>query len=303
VLRRKLVTGPLVTPESATLLDYVQWVEDTDPHWQAGITYSELCGEASSTFDLCVTSPNVTGDNPTKTETADRSWRGATPFPVYTRIDCSPVGWWDDAERNVAEALRRYEHLEVEEVFSTGVVAGVANVALPHLNADTVILDPSDSLITLQTAALVTVTGTVDVVEGLGILEQQLADCYGARGLIYVTLPVFDQMVSQLVVFSRNGLWFTAKGNYVVPGSGFTGNAPDGSASPAGTSWMYATGALMGYRTAPKQVAGRTASFDRSTNTLELIIERTYVLGWECCHAGIRVSTGGVVTGTANSAT
>lgn len=302
-LRRKEVAPPLVTPESFTLLDYVQWVDDADPHWRNGITYPAICGDAATTYDICVEAPIVTGANPTKTDNAGRDWRGAQPFTVYTEIDCSPVGWWDDSEGNTREAFRRYEHLEVERVFWTGVVAGVANVALPHLAANAVILDPTDSIITLQTAATVPVTGTFDVVEGLGLLEQELTDCYGARGLIYVTLPVFEELLNELLVFQRNGLWYTGKGNMVVPGTRFPGTAPDGSAAPAGTSWMYATGALMGYRSEPKQVATRTDSFNRSVNTLKLIIERTYVLGWDCCHAAVRVSTGGAVTGTANSAT
>lgn len=303
MLRRKFVPGPLVTPETATLLDYVQWVDDPDPHWRAGITYPEVCGNASSTYDLCVTSaPPVTGANPTKLDSASRNWRGATPFTIYTEIDCNPVGWVNNAEAIVAEALRRYEHLQVEEVFSTGTVASVANVMYPHLNANAVVVDSTDSLITLQTAAAV-VTGTFDVVEGLGILENALADCYGARGLIYVTLPVFEEMLEAHLLTQRNGLWYTGKGNFVVPGSGLTGNSPAGTAPAAGTSWMYATGALMGYRSAPKQVGNIVESFDRGVNTLKIIIERTYVLGWECCHAAVLVSTGGVITGTANSAT
>lgn len=301
-LRRKHVPGPLVTPESSTLLDYVQWVDDSDPHWRNGITYDEICGGASTTYDICVSSPVVTGANPTKADNGGRFWRGATPFTVYTEIDCSPVGWWNDAEAGIAEALRRYEHLEVERVFTTGVVAGVSGVMYPHLAANAVVLDPSDSMITLQPATTA-FTGTFDVVEGLGTIEQQLATCYGAQGLIYVSLLVFNELVNQLVVFQRNGLWYTAKGNKVVPMSGMANIAPDGTTPAAGTSWMYATGALMGYRSAPKQVASRPESFTRSTNLLALIIERTYVLAFSCCLIGVRVSTGGAITGTANSAT
>ena len=307
-LRRKLLNqGPLVTPEQFTLLDYVQWIADDDPHWRAGITWPSVCAGASTTYDICVSSPVVTGQaNPTKSDNGGRDWRGATPFTVFTEIDCSPVGWAQDAEGVVAEALRRFEHLQVEEVLSTGTVAGVANIMFPHLSANALITDPNDTadlLITLQPAAQVAVTGTVDVVEGLGIIEQQLADCYGGRGTIHVTLATFNQMVSQLIVFQRNNLWFTAKGNYVVPGSGYTGNAPDGSAAPAGTAWMYGTGPVFGYRTAPKQVGNITESFNRGVNTLKIIIERTYVIGWDCCLAAVRVSTGGTVTGTASSAT
>jgi hypothetical protein len=302
------VAPPIVTPESFTLLDYVQWVDTTDPHWRLGIMYPVVCGGASTTYDICIQtlSPSASGSNPTKSAQATRDWRGATPFTVYTEIDCSPVGWWDAAEANVREALRRSEAHVVEEAFWTGTVHGDANIALPHLAADTAIFlgeSQPTNMVTLQTAASVPVTGTVDVVEGLGILERELSDCYSAQGLIYVTLDVFEELVNELLVFQRNGLWYTAKGNKVVPGGGFTGTSPAGAAAPTGTAWMYATGALMGYRSAPKQVADRTSSLDRSDNTLALIIERTYLLGWDCCHIGVRVSTGGAVTGTANSAT
>lgn len=301
--RRQPVLGPVVTPETATLLDYIQWVDSSDPHWRNGITYPEVCSGASSTYDLCVSSPVVTGSNPTKSDNSGRGWRGATPFSVFTEMDCSPVGFWDDADPLVAEALRRYEHLVVEEVFSTGIVAGTSNIMYPHLSANAAVLDSSDSLITLQTAASVPVTGTVDVVEGLGILEQAIADCIAGQGLIHVTLAVFDSLVNQLLVFQRNGLWFTAKGNMVVPGSGYTGNSPANAAPASGTSWGYATGPIIGYRGAPVTVGTRTESLNRSVNTLKRIIERTYVLGWTCCHVGVLFSTGGAVTGTANSAT
>lgn len=298
------VAPPLVTPESATLLDYVQWVDGGDAHWQLGIMYPVVCGGASTTYDLCITL-ETDAENPTKSEQAERTWRAAYPFTVYTEIDCSPVGWWDDAENNIREALRRYEHLAVEETFWTGTVAGDPNIAFPHLAASGTMDLPSqpDGLVTVQTAATIAITGTVDVVEGLGALEQEIGTCYGARGTIYVTLPVFDELVNELLVFQRNGLWFTAKGNMVVPGSGFPGTSPSGLVPAAGTSWMYATGALMGYRSAPRQVATRKDSFDRSVNTLSLIIERTYILGWDCCHAAVLVSTGGAIAGTANSAT
>lgn len=302
------VAPPIVTPESATLLDYVQWVDTTNPHWRLGVMYPVVCGGASTTYDICVQtlSPAASGDNPIKSQQAERTWRAATAFTVYTEIDCSPVGWWNDAESNIREALRRSEAHVVEEAFWTGTVHGDVNIALPHLAANTEMFlgeDQPVGMVTLQTAASVPVTGTVDVVEGLGILERELSDCYSAQGIIYAPLLAFEQLVNQLLVFQRNGLWYTAKGNKVIPGGGFTGSAPDGSAAPTGTTWMYATGALMGYRSAPQQVADRTASFDREVNTLELIIERTYLLGWDCCHIGVRVSTGGAVTGTANSAT
>ncbi len=298
---RKPVAPPLFTPPSYTLLDYVQWVDDPDPHWQLGISYEVFCGATGLTFDRCIAQDSNEVANPRKLPSAYMQMRGATPFTVYAEIDCSPPGFWDNAEANVAAQLARTESYDVEFAFWSGAVSGVGNIALPHLASNAAIID-SDG-VTLQTAASVPVTGTFDVVEGLGVIEQYLADCYVGTGLIYVTLPVFEELVNALVVFRSGARWITAKGNYVVPGGGFPGTSPAGAAPATGTAWMYATGALMGYRTNIRQFNTLEESFNRQINTLSMIVERTYVLGWDCCHGAVLVSTGGIITGTANSAT
>lgn len=303
-MKRLIVNPPLVTPPAFTLLDYVQWVDSSDPHWKAGITYEAICGSTDRTLDYCVVSGSGT-TNPTKVATAAKSFRGALPFTVYAEIDCAPVGFWDNAEDNVRRIMARTEHWDVERAFWTGTVGlGVAGTpVMPHLAANAAVVDSVETNITLQTAATVAVTGTLDVVEGLAALEQYLEDCYGAQGLIYVTLPVFETMISQYLLTRNGPRWQTAKGNWVVPGGGFPGTSPAGAAPAAGTAWMYATGALMGYRSNIRDVATMEESFNHLVNTASFIVERTYVLGWDCCHAAVLVSTGGVITGTANAAT
>ena len=54
-------------------------------------------------------------------------------------------------------------------------------------------------------------------------------------------------------------------GNLVVPGVGYTGSSPAGVAPAAGTSWIYATGAMFGFRS---DVYAREfpGTFDRAKN-------------------------------------
>jgi hypothetical protein len=302
-MRRWNVAPPLRTPPSSTLVDYVQWVDDPDPHWQAGITYPVLCGGASTTTDWCVISGVAGVPNPTKSATSDRDHRGARPFTIYAEMDCSPVGFWDDAENNVRQQFNISESWALERVFWTGDAAGVDELVLPHLAENTQVLDPLDPMIVLQTAASIPVTGTLDIVEGLTALEQYIGDCYTSVALIHAPIAAFEAMVANYLVRQVNGRWQTYKGNWVVPGYGYPGISPAGAAPAAGTTWLYATGALMGYRSGIRQVGSQTDSFVRSVNTLKMIVERTYVLGWDCCHGAVLVSTGGVITGTANAAT
>jgi len=304
---RKNVVPPLFTPPASTLLDYVQWVDDPDPHWQGGITWQDLCGDVGIVQDVCVTVTGapVTG-SVTKVETADMSLRGAEPFTVYARIDCSPVGFWNDARNNVNAALTRFESFTVEKAFIDGVIPGQAGLVRPHVAEDTEefvdSINPGQVLI--QPAVSVPVTGTLDVTEALGVLEQALGACYHGVGLVLVDLPTFNNMVANYLVFKSNGRWQTAKGNWVVPMYGHPGTGPTGVVPAYGTSWMYITGAIFGYRSGVKlNGVPEEEFFDRSVNTLEIMAERTYVLGWSCCQAGLPVSYGGTITGSPNSAT
>lgn len=305
---RKNVAPPQFTPASNTLLDYVQWVNDPDPHWEMGITWQEICGDASLVQDVCVTVTGslVTGTD-VKSATAEMQLRGAEPFTVYVEIDCSPVGFWTDARANVNAALTRFESVTVEKAFIDGVIPGqLGLIVRPHVAEDTAefvdSMQPNQVLI--QPAISVPVTGTLDVTEALGVLEEFLGSCYHGVGHVLVDLPVFNNMVANYLVFKVNGRWQTGKGNWVVPMYGHPGTAPDGTIPAYGTSWMYITGAIFGYRSGIK-LDGMPEEdfFDRSVNTLKIMAERTYVLGWSCCQAGLPVSFGGTITGSPNSAT
>jgi hypothetical protein len=295
---RLVVDGPSFTPLPYGLWDAIQKPPAPGTHWQNGITWSERCGGGDTLYEECI-AVTGTGGAPTAqaalTSNVVQTNRGATPFTVYAEFDCSPVGL-TDAETIAASALARVEQWQVERAFWTGLagktVGGTAQTTVfPHLAANAVLLD-SDG-ITLQTAASTAATGaTMDVADGLGRLEGALADCYHGQGVIHMppkALATFKAW--DLVEEDGSGALFTTAGNRVVVGTGYAGTGPDGSAATAGTSWLYATGAVFGYQ-GPVFMPTVPESFNRVENTMRLMAQRTYVIGFECCHFATQVSLG-----------
>ena len=283
----------IVDPPAFSLLPYGLWdaVETRSPgspHWQQGVTWIERCPTGGTTYDECLT---VTGtgappEPPAKADNVDQNDRGATPFTVFTEFDCSPVGL-RDAETVASDALARVENQQLEAAFWTGTAAS-QTVAFPHLAANAEVVDSQGIL--LQPTATVCVTGA-DAAHALGALEDCLADCYAGQGVIHIPRAVLPTFAAWNLLVERDGALFTTAGNRIVVGGGYTGSAPDGTTPAAGTSWIYATGALFGYRGDVRFHSPRD-SIDRAANTLRMIAERTYVLGFECCLIGAHLTLG-----------
>lgn len=312
---RKIVDPPRFTNTPYGLASYVDWRDDPDPHWKMGITYEPICGTAGTTADPCVVT-GLSAVGLTKGPTTSRTTRGALPFTVFEEVDCGPVGHWDDAVDFATQAFLRNESYHVEKAFWTGNVTtelGVANVVLPHLAGNTTIYDTDidtygrSNFIVLQPAAT-TVTGVaVDPVEALGNIEKALGDCYNGIGYIHMPVGVLAHLTMNHLLQEGQNKLKTWNGNYVVAGTGYPGTGPDGSSPGYGLSWIYATGQLFGYR-GPINVlplAGRgpngqitQSSFDRTLNTTKVIVERTYVISWDCCLSAALTSTGGEIAGS-----
>lgn len=278
-MARQLIALPTVfTPLPYGLWDSIQTPSPDSVHWQQGVTWEDRCPTGDSTYDECL-AVTGTGAPPVpaaKTANVEQTSRGATPFTVYARFDCSPVGL-GDAQTVAQDALARVEQMQVEAAFWTG-FAGSQAVAFPHLAADTEVLDGD---VVLQPVASPVVTGA-DVAHALGALEQELADCYAGQGLIHVPRSALATLAAWNLVEERDGALFTLGGNRIVAGSGYTGTGPDGAAPAAGTTWIYATGAAWGHRSDVFFSQVRD-SLNRSSNTLQMLAERNYLVGFECC--------------------
>lgn len=298
---RQVVNGPSFSALPYGLWDAAQHPTQESPHWQNGITWVDRCPTGDTLYEECI-AVTGTGGSPasgqaTKTSNVVQTNRGATSFAVYAEFDCSPVGL-TDVETVALDALSKVEQYQVEKAFWTGVAGktatgGVAQTTVfPHLAANTAMTDPSNSTITLQTAASVAVTGSGDdAVWMLGQLEANLASCYHGQGYIHIPPVVLPTLVAWDLAEDRDGSLFTPRGNRLVVGDGYTGSGPDGSAAPAGSAWIYATGAVFGYRS-DVMMQRPIESFDRVENTYKMIAERVYVLGFECCHLAARLTLG-----------
>jgi hypothetical protein len=88
----------------------------------------------------------------------------------------------------------------------------------------------------------------------------------------------------------------TQAGNLIALGAGYPGTGPSGT-TIANAVWVYITPPVFAYRSATETFKF-VEQFDRTENTLKTIVERTYVLGFDCCCLfAIPISTGGIVTG------
>lgn len=297
---RDAVDPPTFTPrDTGRLLSVVQpRFGVPDPHWRNGVVYSPTCGGADTTYDPCI-AIDEDGDQapepPAKEPTAAKVKRGATPFTVRAQMDCNPVGFWEEAQERAGDALARAEGWQVEQAFWTGVAADQTTV-FPHLAADAELVDEHD-VVLQQPATIVGGPGAVDVAEGMGVLEQALADCYHGVGVIHVPESLVPVLADAKQIVKDGQRYRTWNGNLVAAGAGYPGTGPDGSPPPAGAVWMYATGAIFAYRSephitrAPEDAPGE--AFDRGDNTVRMHAERTYVLGWDCCLLAVLVEQRG----------
>jgi hypothetical protein len=293
-------SGPSFTPLRYGLLSAANIIDDPDPHWQQGtVVEIDPCG-----VPIAITGGPCTIDGITKSPavTGGVSLSGAEPFAVYAWVPCAPVGQGDQLERitrRTERLLTNGEARTVEGVFWTGNTEnGPAGGVHPHLADDAQLF--SDQMgtaqVELQSAATVVTGGSpVSLVEGLALLEDALAQCYGGEGVIHVPVAAVAHLSNQSVVSRQGSQLRTLMGNLVAAYSSGTRHGPTGAEPAAGQAWLYATGAVFGRRSAIKPLGMQPASFvGRADNSTVYVVERTYVLDWDCCHLAAQVNIAGL---------
>lgn len=284
-------TAPLYS-----LLSTATQLDLPDGRWKMGISWEPICPESSGTYDPCtavVENAEAPGEveqapaPPVKATTTEWQIRGGTPFTAYSRIDCAPVGQWDQLSAVNQQALLRSESRFVETAFWSG-VAGGQTVVFPHLAADSEVNDGDDLM---QPAATVVTSVPQQVYTGIGMLEDAIRDCYPGIATLYLPINLAAQIVTINLTEPRDRVMYTRSvGSKVVIGD-FPGTAPDGTSTP-GITWVYATGEAFFARDREPKIFTPAESFDRSVNTLSMIAERTYVIGWDCCLFAIPIQNG-----------
>ena len=241
-----------------------------DLHWMNGIEWEALtCDPVSGTGIDCEDALGLP-----KSFADGGSVDDASAFNVYGSYVCSPVGrTLSEAQERATLHLLAREEAGVENALWTGALGNTPN---------------------LQGATDLTAAGAVDVVNGIGQLEDFLATEYGSLGVIHMTRSGLITATAALAVVRDGQRMFTQAGTPVVAGAGYPGTSPAAVAPDAGETWMYVTPALFGYRSDVITSSNRDGDLlDRGTNDLHAVAERTYVLGWDDCGvAAVNVTQG-----------
>ena len=196
------------------------------------------------------------------------------PFVVYSAIQCDTVGlvnWGQDRVRRfLFDQLVAGEQAVVENVISNGQVGQF----------------PS-----LQNGA-VTLGAAQGPVQAVSMLEDWLYARYGIPGVIHAPMETAAYLKgAHLVEMDGNpmsGMWRTAVGTAVSFGN-YTGLGPTGQ---AGSTWMYITGQVSIWRTPDSElfVPPMGQVINRSTNVLTMVMEREYVVTYDCYSAAVQVT-------------
>lgn len=287
---RKYVEAPTVTPLPYGLMSVVNIIPDGDRHWRLGTMYQpDACEPAHSTQASCPLD-DIEDFRKTPTSTGIPTI-GNDVFTLYTWIDCSPVGNWNEYEARTEEALDLGAPRALENVFWTGNIDQPSdNTYYPHLASNTEVFDSeAGTEILLQTAAILPVTGAVNIREAVGILEGAMGECYGGTPIIHIPRIALAHLDRYGLLTRSGNMLTTLGGSRVAAGGGYPGTAPSGTESEYPTTWFYATGMINMRVSDTTFTSSKEAALRRDINSMVLIAERTYSLGWDCCHFAVEV--------------
>lgn len=245
---------------------------------EGGIQYQTSVCELPQCYSVeCQTD----GGRDTKTFPSGPTTITGDPFVVYSEISCSPVGMTDEQlQRYLYERLTAGEQATVERVFSLQ-----SCQQAPGLS---------------NNAAVVTVTGAaVDPVKALSILEQTLANSYGLPATIHIPMALAAyfadlHLICYEVGTPNNKVYYSSAGNKLVFGN-YAGNTPAGAAPAANQAWIYATGQVAIWRDSDTFATNRAMTLNRTTNLVTAVMERFYVVSFDCMVLAAQTTLTGVV--------
>src|SRR5262245_5992733 len=275
-----LVNGPRFTPLPYGLMSVAQIVDDPDLHWQAGTIFEpDVCAPANAHSGVfCSPDPGLTKE-PLATEDAS----AAEPFNLYAWVACAPVGWGDDLadlEAKTVRALDAGEDRTLGRVFWTG-QPDQGDVIHPHLDSDEQLMVGPHGATDIELQSAATDVGGGDPVSALAAVEAALADCYGGQGVIHVPRVLLPFLAKDNLVTVQGPQLHTLGGNLVA-------------AYATTDTTIYGTGAVMLRRSPVKRRGQRPADYvGRTDNSTVFVVERTYVIDWDCCHFRASVDLSG----------
>lgn len=188
----------------------------------------------------------------------------AVPFVVKSDFVCTPT------DISIMEGLARQkffsvEQSQVESAFSVGAFAQAPS------------LSNNPDVVTVAVAA------GQSTVQRISELESQFycTNQYGPPGYLHVPIPVFNHMKMEHQIEFDGLRWRTPTGTVVSSGC-YQGLDPDGAVPADGTFWVYMTGQTAVYRAGDFEQPPVQGSLNRTTNQWTGLVEREYVVAFEC---------------------
>jgi hypothetical protein len=251
-----ILSAPLPIPRRFGLLDAATVVLETGrfpvsatiEDYPAGEASVQVAGASGSlgikTFDAVIDEEDVKG------------------FTVYLGVECTTLSAKrPEFRQRLQAAFRAVEGDAVERML---------------VDADGTLVQPY-----LTDANMQNFGAAVSVVEGIAQLENAIARV--GNGMIHVTPGIATAMEAATLLQRRTpNIMETVLGTVVVVGAGYIGAYPQGGSAPTGDQeWAFASAFVEVHRD-EDQILGPTIgqSMDRSTNDVQLIAERNYLLAW-----------------------
>lgn len=187
------------------------------------------------------------------------------PFVVKSNFVCAPT------EIGRMEALARQKFFSVEQALAEQIFSEGLFAQAPSLSNNPDVVDLSANV---PADAIVEVIGNL---ESWIYCTQQ----YGPRAVLHVPMQVFNRLKSEHLIEFSEFKWRTPLGT-VVSGGCYSGLDPDGDAPDPGTFWVYVTGQTVVWRAGDFEQPPVEGSLNRTTNQWTGLVEREYVVAFEC---------------------
>lgn len=265
------IEAPPRVPLPFGLFSVVSFPTAVPERWENGVTWvATTCDPAGGIGAPDCVPANIIG-MPKDLDPNLGAAGEATPFTVYGHFSC--LGWtMEESQQKAVDHLLAREEQRVEQAFWTGDLGNVPNLqgAGPDVPAPTVLAGGT----------------AMGPAQGLALLEDFVGANYGSQGVIHLTRGAALQATALRVLEDRGTMLQTQIGTPVVAGGGYPGTGPSDTtpaANAAGTSWAYATPAVFGYRSEVFDQTANFGGFDRGTNTMTTVAERSYLLGFDPC--------------------
>jgi hypothetical protein len=245
------IPAPALIPAPFGLFSVALQPAPADNGWQGGVWWQvNGCNDVGITYGVC----NVDSVVPALDPNVTCDIATAQPFTVYARSDLSMGGMpLAQRQQRARDVLQGGEQHAVEQMLWQMFLAATPT--------------PDDTATSQQEA--------IARVEGL------VRDSYGGTPVLHLS-PFTATMISGTAFRVEGGVLQTFLGSRVVAGSGYDVASP----GPTDAVSVVGTGNIVVVR---GDIFDVGQVINRETNQVDSLVERTYVVGWDCTAVRVEV--------------